>query len=379
MDYLEIEGKAQLKRFDIPTDEPQLITAETDLGALAYPCVVKGQIMAGHRGHHGAVRVVKSREELEAALPEIEKIRINGHVMEGIAVTGMADIAEEYYLGLTLDTKKRALVMIFTPFGGTEIEDLAANEPEKLLYLDCTEGFDAEAFRAGAAHFELGDQRIADVIEIAEKLTRAAFELDATTIEINPLVVLGDGSLLALDCKLVIDDNAAYRQGDYLMLPRTATERSPQEEDAAAHDLTYVELDPEGDIGTMAGGAGIGMATMDTIRHYGGRPNNFCDLGGGVTAEKTYHAMRILLQNPETHYVLVNVFGGINNCADMAEGIERAYKEFGGDKVVCVKSRGFNQEQGWEIYERLGFAQTKFGTTDEAVKALMAIKTEKEA
>lgn len=376
MDYLEIEGKAQLKRFNIPTDEPVLITHQTDISALSYPCVVKGQIMAGHRGHHGAVRVVNSAEELEGAIAEIEQIRINGHVMEGIAVTGMADIAEEYYLGLTLDTKKRALVMIFTPFGGTEIEDLAANEPEKLLYLDCTEGFDADAFRAGTVAFELGGKRTDDLVAIAEKLTRAAFELDATTIEINPLVVLGGGELLALDCKLVIDDNALYRQGDYLLLPRTKTDRSLQEEDAAAHDLTYVELDAQGDIGTMAGGAGIGMATVDAIRHYGGRPNNFCDLGGGVTAEKTYHAMRILLQNPETRYVLVNVFGGINNCADMAEGIERAYREFGNGKAVCVKSRGFNQEQGWEIYERLGFAQTKFGTTDEAVKALLALKKE---
>lgn len=379
MDYLEIEGKAQLKRFGIPTDEPMLLTDETDIDSIEYPCVIKGQIMAGHRGHHGAVRVIKDREELLAAKAEIEQIRINGHVMEGIAITGMADIAEEYYLGLTLDTKKRALVMIFTPFGGTEIEDLAANEPDKLLYLDCTDGFDKQAFCEAASKFDLSAERIQDVSGIAEKLTQAAFDLDATTIEINPLVVLGDGSLLALDCKLVIDDNALYRQGDYILLPRTATDLSPQEKDAAEHDLTYVELDSEGDIGTMAGGAGIGMATMDTIRHYGGRANNFCDLGGGVTAEKTYHAMRILLQNQETNYVLVNIFGGINNCADMAEGIERAYKEFGNGKVVCVKSRGFNQEQGWAIYEKLGFAQTKFGTTDEAVKALMELKHKKEA
>ena len=135
-----------------------------------------------------------------------------------------------------------------------------------------------------------------------------------------------------------------------------------------------MELDPEGDIGTMAGGAGIGMATMDTIRHYGGRVNNFLDLGGGVTAEKTYQAMRILLQNESTDYILVNVFGGINNCADMAGGIARAYKELGIKKTVVVKSRGFNQEQGWAIYEELGFPQTKFGTTDEAVQTLLKIK-----
>lgn len=376
MDYLEIEGKEQLKRFGIPVDTLTLLDSDAAVDGMAYPCVVKGQIMAGHRGQHGAVRVVKDRDELVRAKAEIEQIAINGHVMEGVAASPAADIAEECYLGLTLDTQKRAMVMIFTPYGGMEIEDLAANEPEKLLYLDCTEGFDAEGFREGAVRFGLSAERVEGIAEIAGKLTRACFELDATTVEINPLAVLSDGSLLALDTKLVIDDNALWRQGDYLMLPRTESDRSPQEEDASSHGLTYVELDAEGDIGTMAGGAGIGMATMDTVRHYGGRPNNFLDLGGGVTEEKTYHAMRILLQNERTRYILVNVFGGINNCADMAAGIGRAYEEFGGGKKVVVKSRGFNQEQGWEIYERLGFTQTKFGTTDEAVKALMELKRE---
>lgn len=374
MDYLEIEGKRQLERFGIPVNPTPLVEGDELPEGMEFPCVLKGQIMAGHRGQHGAVKVVKNQEEFLEVKKEIEQIEINGHVMEGIAATSFLPIAEEYYLGLTLDAKNRAMVMLFTPFGGMEIEDLAANEPEKLLRLDCTEGFDADAFRAEAARFELSDERMGKVVEFADKLTKACFALDATTIEINPLVVLEDGELLAIDCKLVIDDNSLARQGDYIVLPRRERKLSPQEQDAREHDLTYVELDPEGDIGTMAGGAGIGMATTDTIHHYGGRVNNFLDLGGGVTAEKTYQAMRILLQNEHTHYILVNVFGGINNCADMAQGIARAYEEFGNGKKVVVKSRGFNQEQGWEIYEKLGFAQTKYGTTDEAVKQLMAIK-----
>ena len=375
MDYLEIEGKAQLKRFGIPVDELVLMEGDRVPVGTEFPCIIKGQIMAGHRGQHGAVRIVKSAAELVAAAEEIRQISINGHPMEGIAIGSLSSIAEEYYLGLTLDVKERALVMLFTTEGGMDIEDLAVNHPEKLMRVDCTKGFDETAFRAAATEaFELTQERLDAVVEFATKLTKAAFELDATTIEINPLAVLADGSLIALDSKLVIDDNALARQGDYILLPRTEKSKSPQEADAERYDLTYIELDPEGDIGTMAGGAGIGMATMDTIRHYGGRPNNFCDLGGGVTAEKTYQAMRILLQNEETRYVLVNVFGGINNCADMAEGIGRAYEEFGNGKKVVVKSRGFNQEQGWEIYERLGFTQTKFGTTDEAVKKLMELK-----
>lgn len=374
MDYLELEGKEQLKCFGIPTNSSILLTGDEIPEGITYPCVLKGQILSGKRGKAGAVRVVKSEEELKEVKKIIEKITINGKHMEGVIACGFLPIAEEYYLGMTLDVKNRAMVMIFTPFGGMEIEELAASAPEKLLYFDCTKGFHGEDFRKELQKFSLSEKRMDDVTDIAAKLANACFTLDATTIEINPLAVLEDGSLLAIDAKLVIDDNSLSRQGDYTILPRTATKKSAQEEEAAAHDLTYVELDPEGDIGTMAGGAGIGMATMDTIRHYGGRVNNFLDLGGGVTAEKTYQAMKILLNNESTDYILVNVFGGINNCADMAEGIARAYKESGSSKKVVVKSRGFNQEQGWAIYDELGFPQTKYGTTDEAVKTLLSMK-----
>ena len=321
-----------------------------------------------------AVKVVKTPEELLDVKKKIEKISINGKHMEGVISTGFLPIAEEYYLGLTLDVKSRALVMLFTPFGGMDIEELAANSPEKLLRFDCTGGFDEEAFRKETAEFGLGKERMDKLVQIADKLTDACFELDATTVEINPLAVLENGSMVAIDCKLVIDDNSLYRQGDYKILPRTFQQKTHQELEAQEYDLTYVELDSEGDIGTMAGGAGIGMATMDTIRHYGGRVNNFLDLGGGVTAEKTYQAMKILLQNEKTNYVFVNIFGGINNCADMAEGITRAYTELESTKSVVVKSRGFNQEQGWELYEKLGFAQTKYGTTDEAAQKLLKLK-----
>jgi succinyl-CoA synthetase beta subunit len=374
MDYLEIEGKKQLERFGIQTNGGIILEGDEIPAEVEFPCVLKGQIQAGHRGQHGAVKVVKTPEELIEVKKQIEQISINGKHMEGVISTGFLPIAEEYYLGLTLDVKNRAMVMLFTPFGGMDIEDLASKSPEKLLRFDCTAGFDEKEFRKQAAVFGLAEERMNKLVDVAAKLTEACFELDATTVEINPLAILEDGTMVAIDCKLVIDDNSLYRQGDYTILPRTSQKKSPQELEAQEHDLTYVELDPEGDIGTMAGGAGIGMATMDTIRHYGGKVNNFLDLGGGVTAEKTYQAMKILLQNEKTDYVFVNVFGGINNCADMAEGIARAYTELKSTKPVVVKSRGFNQEQGWEIYEKLGFEQTKYGTTDEAAKKLLKLK-----
>ena len=371
MDFLEIEGKAQLKRFGIPVNEHVQITDTTDLNTIEYPCVLKGQILSGKRGKHGAVRVVKTAAECKEVIDIIKNITINDLPMEGIISCGFLPIKEEYYLGMTLDSMTRRMLMLFTPYGGMDIEELAEKEPEKLLKFDCTNGFDAEAFKEESKVFNLSEERMGKVIDIASKLSTACFTLDATTIEINPLAVLEDGSVMAIDSKLSIDDNGMYRQEDYTILPRTSEEKSPQEIEAEKYDLTYIEVDPKGDIGTMAGGAGIGMATMDTIAHYGGKTNNFLDLGGGVTAEKTYQAMKILLLNEQTKYIFVNVFGGINNCADMAEGIKRAYNEVKVDKKVVVKSRGFNQEQGWAIYEELGFEQIKYGTTDEAVAILL--------
>ncbi len=374
MDYLELEGKKQLERFGIPINESIILTGHEIPKDVPIPCVLKGQILSGKRGKHGAVRVVKNREDLLETKKIIEGISINGLAMEGVIACGFLPIKEEYYLGMTLDVKNRAMLLLFTPYGGMDIEELVEESPEKLLRLDVTSGFDAEVFTKACDMFELPKNRLDQVVDIAAKLVHAGFELDATTIEINPLALLEDETLLAIDAKLSIDDNAMYRQGDYTLFPRTAQEYSPQELEAMKYDLTYVEIDPEGDIGTMAGGAGIGMATMDTITHYGGRTNNFLDLGGGVTAEKTYQAMKILLNNKKTNYILVNIFGGINNCADMAEGIARAYKECNIQKPVVVKSRGFNQEEGWRVFEELGFLQTKFGTTDEAVKQLINAK-----
>ncbi len=374
MDYLEIEGKIQLERFGIPINESILFEGDEIPANVPLPCVLKGQILSGKRGKHGAVRVVKTREELIEVKKIIEGITINDLPMEGVIACGFLPIKEEYYLGMTLDVTNAQMLLMFTPFGGMDIEELAATAPEKLLKFNVTSGFDKEAFIEACNMFDLKQIHLDQVVDIASKLVTAGFELDATTIEINPLALLEDDSIIAIDCKLAIDDNGMYRQGDYKVFPRTSEEFSHEELEAQSHDLTYVELNPNGDIGTMTGGAGIGMATMDTVKHYGGLCNNFLDLGGGVTSEKTYHAMKILLLNESTKYIFVNIFGGINNCADMAEGISRAYTELASNKPVVVKSRGFNQEQGWEIYDKLGFQQTKFGTTDEAVQLLLSLK-----
>lgn len=372
MEFYEIEGKALYRRFGIPTDTGVLYTPGADMSAVAYPCVVKAQVLSGHRGQAGGIKIAANPDELEKKSRDISALSIGGKPVAAIFVTPMLQIAREFYMGITLDRVDRCALMLFTASGGMDIETLAARSPEKLVRLDCTDGFDADAFRTAAEPQGLSAELLAQLVDIGEKLTRMYMELDATTVEINPLAELADGRLIAADSKLVIDDNALYRQGDYTMIPRiSGTPEDISVREAAEAGLSYVELDPEGDIGLIAGGAGLGMLTVDTIRHYGGRTHNFLDLGGGVTADKTYAAMKLLLQNPRITAVLANIFGGINNCDIMSQGIVRAVREFGSGKRVVVKSRGHGQEAGWARFAEAGCLQVKYGTTDDAVKLLL--------
>ena len=372
MDYHEIEGKVQFQRFGIPTKVGFLLRADTDIQNIEYPCVVKAQVLSGKRGKAGGVKFAHNPEELRMHADYISKLVIGGNPVEAVLISPMLDIQREFYLGITLDSVNQQAVMIFTPFGGMDIEELAETSPEKLLRLTVTRGFDQSAFLDGVAGFSLEEAIVLQLCQIAERLTELFFTLDATTVEINPLIADGQGKLEAADSKLVIDDNALYRQADYVLIPRCKKEsESVAVREAEAADLAYVELDENGNIGLMAGGAGIGMATVDTNKFYGGRPFNFLDLGGGVTAEKTYKAMKLLLENPKIERILINVFGGINNCEVMATGIVKAMKDYPASKTVVVKSRGHGQEEGWKLFEEAGCKQVRFGTTDDAVKLLL--------
>ena len=373
MDFYEIEGKQVFRKYGIPVENCTLVTPETDLDALTYPCVVKAQVLSGKRGKNGGIQFPKNAEECRKAIADIRALKIRGKSVHGIVISEMLKIKEEYYMGATLDTLNKRVVLLFTVYGGMDIEQLAKDSPEKLIRINCTKGLDSAAFRQALKAFDLPAEREEVVCGIAEKLVAAYFDLDATTLEINPLAVLEDGRLVAADAKLSIDDNALYRQEDLVLIPRCDgdTGKSETEKEAEEAGLTYVELNEDGNIGLIAGGAGIGMATVDTIVHYGGKPFNFLDLGGGVTAEKTCAALKILAKNPKIAAILVNIFGGINNCAVMAEGIERAVRETGCRKRIVVKSRGFSQEEGWAIYDRLGLPQIRYGTTDDAVQLLL--------
>jgi succinyl-CoA synthetase beta subunit len=233
------------------------------------------------------------------------------------------------------------------------------------------EAIDARELTEAVTNFGVKKEIAVQVAQTAQKLLALFLEKDLTTAEINPLAELMGNTLIAADAKVVIDDNALYRQNIPLLLPR-GEDKSPAALAAEEAGLAYVRLDKDGDIGIIAGGAGIGMNTVDTVYYYGGKPFNFMDLGGGVTREKTCSALSLLLADKRVKGVICNVFGGINNCLTMAEGFRDAIHSVQSDAVVVVKSRGFSQEEGWRIYDELGLGQVRYGTTDDAVKRLMA-------
>lgn len=372
MDLYEVEGKRLLAQFGIPVDRGFLWTENSDVADVEFPCVIKAQVLSGKRGKAGGVCFAQTREEFPHALEQVCRAEINGKRAQAVYVTRRVNIKQEHYLGVTLNPADKNILLIYTPKGGMDIEELAASDPKALLRFPLTSEINTEELSARLAETGLTEREKTAVADIAGKMFRMFWELDATTVEINPLAELDDHSYVAVDAKIVLDDNARFRHQVCTLIPREVS-LTPRERTAQKYGLAYVEIEKTGDIGLIAGGAGIGMATVDTICFYGGRPFNFLDLGGGVTAEKTYHAMKLLLevQVPQIKGVLVNVFGGGNNCQTMAQGIAQAIREFGAGKKIVVKSRGFFQEEGWRIYDELGIEQVHYGTTDEAVKKLL--------
>jgi succinyl-CoA synthetase beta subunit len=363
MDFYEFEGKNVFRKYNIQTSKEMLLTSPADLKEFTYPCVVKSQVLSGKRGKAGGIKFAHNYGEMEAAVKEIFAMEVYGNKVAAILVAEMIDIAKEYYLGITIDPINKQSLLMFSPYGGMEIEELAEEEPEKILKMNYTSEIDNDLLIEGIAKFNLDKNIEKQLVEIIGNLVILFNGVDATTVEINPLAVDGDNNLIAVDAKLVIDDNAMFRQDKYQLIDREEDKADGVNKKAKDADLIYVDLDDDG--------TGIGMATMDTIRYYGGKPVNFLDLGGGVTSEKTKKAMELLLTNKKVDGIVVNIFGGINNCEVMAKGIKSAVEEFGENQTVVVKSRGHSQEEGWAIYEELGIHQVKHGTTDDAVNLLL--------
>ncbi|HVE85094.1 MAG TPA: ADP-forming succinate--CoA ligase subunit beta [Myxococcales bacterium] len=382
----EYQGKQIFQRYGVPVPRGILVhspdEAEQAAKELGTPVVVvKAQIHAGGRGKGGGVKLARSpaqAKELAAAMlgmmlktaqtgPEGQKVR-KLYVEEGL------DIARELYLGVTLDRASSRVTFMASSEGGVEIEEVAAKHPEKILRetVDPAVGFLDFQGRKLAYGLGLQGDSVSKLVAFCRALYRAYVETDASLAEINPLVVLKDGKVVALDAKMTFDDNALYRHKD-LTEYRDIHEEDPTEAEAKEHDLAYISLD--GDIGCMVNGAGLAMATMDTIKLVGGSPANFLDVGGGASKEKVTAAFKIILRSPGVKAILVNIFGGIMKCDVIAEGVVAAARELGLKVPLVVRLEGTNVEKGKQILAGSGLAIIPADNLRQAAeKAVAAVK-----
>jgi succinyl-CoA synthetase beta subunit len=351
---------------------------------------VKAQIHAGGRGKAGGVKIVRSEDEVAAAARALIGTALvthqtgpEGRIVKRVFVEMGVDIARELYLALSIDRGTGRITLIGTGEGGMEIEELAARSPEKIIRLaiDPASGLSPFHARRLAFAFGLSGGQVAAMVEFVGALYRAFIELDASLIEINPLVVTGPGDtrgdttgdLLALDAKLAIDDNALFRHPEIEAL-RDEDEEEPIEREAGRHQLSYVKLD--GNIGCMVNGAGLAMATMDIIKLYGAMPANFLDVGGGATRERVTVAFKLILSDPNVEAILVNIFGGIMRCDVLAEGIVAAVREINLHVPLVVRLEGTNVELGRRILSQSGLKLIAADNLDDAARKVVAAATE---
>jgi succinyl-CoA synthetase beta subunit len=352
--------------------------------------VVKSQIHAGGRGAghfkidpdgKGGVRVVKSVEEVKANANEmLSHILVTkqtgpaGKEVKRIYIEEGCDIARELYLSMLLDRESSRVTIMASSEGGMDIEEVAEKTPEKIVHVTIDPATGISGFHARNIAFGLGleGKQVGSCVKLVMAMYKAFTDLDASMIEINPLVVTGDGSVIALDAKMNFDDNALFRHGDIEDL-RDETEEDPAELEASKHELNYIKLG--GSIGCMVNGAGLAMATMDIIKLYGAEPANFLDVGGGATKERVTTAFKIILSDPNVEGILVNIFGGIMRCDVIAEGVVAAAKEVSLSVPLVVRLEGTNVELGKEIIAASGLdiiAGDDLG--DAAHKIVAAVK-----
>ena len=356
----EYQAKEVLRRYGVPTPRgipcfsvEEAVKAADTLGGGVW--VVKAQIHAGGRGKGGGVKLAKSREELRDLASKILGMQLvthqtgpHGQKVKRLLIEEGADIRKELYVGLVVDRGTQRVVLMASSEGGMDIEEVAAKTPEKIhkVFIDPSTGLkDAEADDV-ARKIGIPQASVAQARAVLQALYRAFDESDASLAEINPLILTGDGRVVALDAKINFDDNALFRHPD-LAAMRDLDEEDPAEVEASKYDLSYIQL--EGNIGCLVNGAGLAMATMDIIKVYGGSPANFLDVGGGATAEKVTEAFKIMLRNPELKAILVNIFGGIMRCDVIATALVEAAKQVKLSVPLVVRLEGTNVELGKKI------------------------------
>jgi succinyl-CoA synthetase beta subunit len=332
--------------------------------------VIKSQVLVGGRGKAGGIRLANNPHEAEDVATQILAMEIKGLPVRKVLVDEAANISKEIYLGITNDRAARKPVMMASAAGGVEIEEVARLTPDKIIkvHIDPLLGLKDYQARDIAVGIDLPKEHWKVFVQIANGLWRAYQECDATLAEINPLVITGDNRLLALDGKMLIDDNALFRHPDLADL-RDLDVEAPAEIEARKYGLSFIKLD--GSIGCMVNGAGLAMTTMDIIKLFGGEPANFLDIGGGASADKVAAALRIILSDPHVRTVLFNVFGGITRCDEVARGILTALDEVKPKVPMVVRLVGTNAEEGRQLLAQANMitAETLAEAAQKAVAA----------
>ena len=379
----EYQGKELLKRYGVavPRGIPcfsvdEAVSAAKTLGGPVW--VVKAQIHAGGRGKGGGVKLARSVDEVRQRASEILGMQLithqtspQGQKVRRLLLEEGADIRKELYIGLVVDRVTQRITMMASSEGGMDIEEVAAHTPEKIhkVAVDPAAGLaDADADSL-SRQIGIPEASLAQARTILKGLYQAFWDTDASLAEINPLILTGDGRVVALDAKLNFDSNALFRHPEIVAL-RDLDEEDPAEIEASKFDLAYIQLD--GNIGCLVNGAGLAMATMDTIKLFGGEPANFLDVGGGATTEKVTEAFKIMLRNPELKAILVNIFGGIMKCDTIAEGVIAASKAVGLKVPLVVRMKGTNEDLGKKMLAESGLPIISADTMAEAAQKVVA-------
>lgn len=384
MNIHEYQGKEILRKYGVSVPNGKVaftpdeaLKASEELGSSVY--VVKAQIHAGGRGKAGGVKIAKTKDEVKGFAEELlgktlvtHQTGPEGREIKRLLIEEGCDIQKEYYVGLVLDRATSRIVLMASEEGGTEIEEVAEKTPEKIVKVVIDPAIGLQGYQAREVAFKINipTKLVGQAVKFMTSLYNAFIEKDCSIAEINPLVVTGDGKVMALDAKLNFDSNALYRQKDILEY-RDLDEEDPKEIEASKYDLSYISLD--GNIGCMVNGAGLAMSTMDIIKHYGGDPANFLDVGGGATAEKVTEAFKIILSDQNVKGIFVNIFGGIMKCDVIAEGVVEATKQVGLTLPLVVRLEGTNVELGKKILSDSGLNITSAESMADGAEKIVSL------
>jgi len=370
----EYQAKEIFSRYKIAVTNEILCHSVSEVQSaaeyLGLPVVVKAQVLVGGRGKAGGVKLARTVEQAKEAGSQILGMDIKGYKVEKVLVAQGVSFSSEFYVGLTIDRTSKSIILMASREGGVEIEEVAVNNPDAILKFVIDPELGLPAFFARKIAFALFDdvRMIGQGADLFQKLYKVFTETDASLVEINPLVITSEGKLLALDGKMNFDDNALYRQSEILAL-NEPSEDEKKELEAKDKGLTYIRLD--GSIGCMVNGAGLAMATMDLIKLFGGEPANFLDIGGSSNPQKVIDAMNLILSDKNVKVVMINIFGGITRCDDVARGLIAALEQIKVEVPIVVRLSGTNSKEGLEILKKANLDTVE--TMGEAAKKAITL------